>query len=214
MADVDSVNKWLDKYYSPEVFEQLEIKNCMDELMNASSTIEKISFQKKCFTEALSPFLFSKKLEKAYAKFFELTSESLIPAGTKGVIRGNKLRDIIYRKLCSIIDERIDGKEFTIIREPSKYTGNTKPDILISKNDIKLQLFVQIDFHTGGQQSTRGKEYAKNRVNIICNKPKTFRSKTKIFDIYNTAIKKKNLYYSTNLDECLEHFFPVEILEE
>jgi hypothetical protein len=84
----------------------------------------------------------------------------LIPAGTKGVIRGNKFNDIVMK---TIINMHLDNKRFKVCFEEhcSIIDTSERPDwyILDITNNRVLIGMNQIDLWSGGHQLNRGSKY-------------------------------------------------------
>jgi ribosomal protein L36 len=209
-TELDIVNNWIDENYNPEIEEKINFKNCYDILMQKQSTRKNIDSARKAYIDSLSNSeLSDTEINKCCDAFICKYIDKLISVGTKGVIRGNKFRDCVYQAIDNILMKRTDYKEFIIKKEPHCYKGETRPDISISKNNVIIELFIQLDFFKGGHQAERGKSYVKdkNKICVICSKPPKFKTKTKVFDIFNTGIYNKNLYYITNINECISLHF-------
>lgn len=106
----------------------------------------------------------------------------LIPAGTKGVIRGNKFNDIVKDKIMGL---NLDAERFEICFEKQcdKCMTTEIPDwYIFEKPTGKVIIGMnQLDLWRGGQQLNRGSKYLfDNKINskkskllcVVCNKNK------------------------------------------
>lgn len=209
MEKFSFVNRWVDNNYDKKIEEQLEFKHCIDQYLDSPAVHEVMRCFEKSFKESVSNLTSdTEQINKCFKIFANLQMEKLVPPGTKGVIKGNKFRDIVYDEIRRLLEVRHDFAEFKIMKEPPTYEGDTKPDISIQKGKIVLPIFVQLDFHRGGAQQNRGKSYVLNKVCVICGKPPKFRRETVVYNIYKNGIKNHTLYYVSNLSNCLAQYFP------
>jgi len=144
----------------------------------------------------------------------------LIPAGTKGVIRGNKFNSIVkdtinnlhlsderfkicFEKQCdsNIISEISEIPDWYILE---KSTGR----VIIGMN--------QLDLWGGGQQLNRGSKYLINNINntkkskflcVICNKIKLKNNKNKAYKFFEVGYRNNTLCYIKNIESIIKNFF-------
>ena len=106
----------------------------------------------------------------------------IIPAGTKGIIRGNKFNKIIEECITNM---KLDPDRFEVIFEKQCASCQTteRPDwYVLEKNTSKVIIGMnQLDLWGGGQQHNRGSKYLlDNKINtdkskllcVVCNKTK------------------------------------------
>lgn len=141
----------------------------------------------------------------------------LIPAGTKGVIKGNKFNNIVKITIENI---QLDDKIFEICFEKhcSVINISEKPDwYILNKNTNKVLIGMnQLDLWSGGHQLNRGSKYLiNNKINtknskllcVICNKI-TFKSnKNKAFKLFEIGFKNNTLCYLKNLPKLINEYF-------
>ncbi len=140
----------------------------------------------------------------------------LIPAGTKGVIRGLKFNSYIKNY---IIELNLDNNEYEIqFEKECKYSKTCleKPDWFIyHKNSGKLLIGMnQLDLWSGGHQVNRGNKYILANspdttcklVCVICNKIQ-FKKINKVYKIFEYGFKNETLCYINNLKCIIFKYF-------
>jgi virulence-associated protein VapD len=142
----------------------------------------------------------------------------LIPAGTKGVVKGNLFNKIVKN---TIENMKFDPKRFEICFEKhcTLMEVSEKPDwYIIDKTNSKFIIGMnQLDLWGGGAQVNRGSKYIiDNKVNdkgkllcVVCNEikfnPKNKTNKTyKLFEIGYT---NDTLCYIKNMEKIINRYF-------
>jgi hypothetical protein len=141
---------------------------------------------------------------------------NLIPAGTKGVIRGNKFNQIIKKYILNL---NLDQEIFEICFEkkcenietyeiPDWYIKNKKTNkIIIGMN--------QLDLWNGGQQLNRGSKYLidckfnnekTKLLCVICNEIKFKNKNNKAYNFFDIGLKNDTLCYINNLETIIKNF--------
>jgi hypothetical protein len=123
----------------------------------------------------------------------------LIPAGTKGVIRGNTFNSIVKDNINNL---KLDESLFEICFEKQYHLSITSeiPDwYILHKSSGKVIIGMnQLDLWGGGQQINRGAKYLiNNRTNtektkllcVVCNKINFVSNKNKIYNYLKSAIQ-------------------------
>ena len=144
----------------------------------------------------------------------------LIPAGTKGVIKGNKFNFIIKK---FIINMKLDVTQFDIMFEKKceDYLTDEIPDWYIQrKSDKKVIIGMnQLDLWSGGQQFNRGYKYlVDNKINtenckllcIVCNNIVIKSTTNKTYKLIDHGFNNNTLCYIKNLPNILYDFFKIE----
>ena len=140
----------------------IEYKNCI-------SVKNKI----KNLSNILGEFNDAETIQKIIEKY----SLELIPAGTKGVIRGNKFNAIVKKY---IIHLSLDSYRFEICFEKTcegHFTTEIPDWYILEKSTNKILIGMnQLDLWGGGQQLNRGSKYIENNNNenskllcVVCN---------------------------------------------
>jgi hypothetical protein len=141
----------------------------------------------------------------------------LVPAGTKGVIRGNKFNNIVKDTIISI---GLDKNRFEI--EFEKQYNNCMSDeipdwYVLEKSTCKIIIGMnQISIFGGGQQLNRGYKYlVDNKLNtdkskllcVICNEINFINNKNKIYKLFEIGYSNDTLCYITGIKNIINNFF-------
>ena len=141
----------------------------------------------------------------------------LIPAGTKGVIRGNKFNNIVKK---FIINLGLDKERFEICFE-KKCEGHFTTEIpdwyILEKSTNKIIIGMnQLDLWGGGQQLNRGSKYIENNKHnnenskllcVICNEIQFKSNKNKAYKLFETGFINNTLCYLNNLQNIITSYF-------
>lgn len=141
----------------------------------------------------------------------------LIPAGTKGVIRGNKFNSIIKEFIISL---SLNPEEFDVCFETKCETHLTTeiPDwYILQKPTNKIIIGMnQLDLWGGGQQINRGSKYIENNKHnnenskllcVVCNRIQFKSKKNKAYKLFETGFKNNTLCYLNNLQNIINQYF-------
>jgi hypothetical protein len=141
----------------------------------------------------------------------------LIPAGTKGVIRGNTFNNIVKN---TIIKLNLDNERFEICFEKKCEINITSeiPDwYILEKTTGKIIIGMnQLDLWNGGQQINRGFKYLiDNKHNtsnskllcIVCNKIKFSSNKNKAYKLFEVGFQNDTICYLKNLEIIINNYF-------
>jgi hypothetical protein len=167
-----------------------------------------------------------KKLEAILSKYLnEETKQNvikdylleLIPAGTKGVIRGNKFNNIIKN---FIINLQLDTDRFEILfeRKCDRHFTTEIPDwYILEKSTNKIIIGMnQLDLWGGGQQLNRGYKYLENNKHnnehskllcVVCNEIQFKSKKNKAYKLFEIGFKNNTICYINNLQNIITSFF-------
>lgn len=206
--NIDKINKQINETFCGEICNELSDLSLLDEYKKQKSSVKKIdrlknilkkySIDGETITNILNEFV-----------------QDLIPAGTKGVIRGLQFNKII-RKMIN--DNFKTNKNLKVLFETTdkKIKTDEIPDFLIINNDNNKKIFGfnQIDFTTGGAQMNRGYKYIMNNksdennlyLSVICKKVCVKKKDSKIYNIYNIGFEKKILCYPKELIKIIINF--------
>lgn len=149
-------------------------------------------------------------------KIIEEYLPRLIPAGTKGSIKGN-----LFNKRVKdyILDLDLDKNHFEICFEKKckeKETNEIPDWYILEKSTRKILIGMnQLDFWSGGAQLNRGFKYIienNDRYNskllcIICNEIQFKNENKKVYKLFEIGFKKDTLCYLNNLKNIIYHFF-------
>jgi len=148
----------------------------------------------------------------------------LIPAGTKGVIKG-----IMFNKIVKniILELNLDCNRYKVVFEKSCIYHSTSeiPDWYIFdmvSNKILIGMN-QLDIWGGGHQSNRGSNYINNSIIhnndkckllcVICNEIIFKSTSNKIFKLFEIGFNNNTLCYIKNLTNIIMEFFDIRCSE-
>lgn len=141
----------------------------------------------------------------------------LIPAGTKGVIRGNKFNSIIRKYITNL---SLDTDRFEICFE-KKCEGHDTSEIpdwyILEKSTNKIIIGMnQLDLWGGGHQLNRGSKYIYNNIHnninskllcVVCKEIQFKSNKCKIYKLFENGFENNTLCYLNNLQNIIASFF-------
>jgi len=138
----------------------------------------------------------------------------LIPAGTKGVIRGNKFNSIVKETINNL---KLNNERFEICFEKQcqKCITSEIPDwyILEKSTDKVIIGMNQLDLWGGGHQSNRGSKYLINNTDkskllcVICNQIKFKSNKNKAYKLFEVGYDNDTLCYIKNIESIINKYF-------
>jgi hypothetical protein len=139
-----------------------------------------------------------------------------IPAGTKGIIRGN----IFNSEIKNIILLNFQNKYKCYFEKHMPIILPEKPDWFITDSNKYLVGYNQLDLWSGGHQSNRGSKYImddlihnKYKVNnikivsVVCSYIKIDNNKNKKYELFNKGISENRLLYPNHLIDCINNYF-------
>jgi hypothetical protein len=141
----------------------------------------------------------------------------LIPAGTKGVIRGNKFNEIVKESITKLALDT-DRFEICFEKECSSHITTEIPDwYILEKSTNKIIIGMnQLDLWGGGQQQNRGSKYIEdNKHNnenskllcVVCNEIQFKRKTNKTYKLFEIGFKNNTLCYLNNLQNIITSYF-------
>jgi len=167
-----------------------------------------------------------KKLENVLKKYTDEKTRQqiiqeyllqLIPAGTKGVIRGNKFNNIVKQFITKL---ELDTRRFEICFEKKSedFLTSEIPDwYILEKSSNKIIIGMnQLDLWGGGHQINRGSKYIEhNKHNnenskllcVVCNEIQFKSKKNKAYKLFEIGFKNNTLCYLNNLQNIITSYF-------
>ena len=206
---MDIINLRIKQEICYKTLEELTDINLMDEYKKCKSVkneIKKLEYILKKYIE-----------EETKNKIIQEYLSNLIPAGTKGVIRGKKFNNIV--KNC-IIKLHLDINLFDICFE-KKYNGYYTSEIpdwyILEKSTNKIIIGMnQLDLWNGGHQLNRGSKYLENNkcnneycklLCVVCNEIQFKSKKNKAYALFEIGFKNNTLCYLNNLHNIIISYF-------
>jgi len=184
--------------------------NLMDEYSECKSVKQSITI----LSDILKEFNDEETINKIIDKFMI----RLIPAGTKGVIRGNKFNSIVKKYIIGL---QLDPNVFDVQFEQTcaEYITAEIPDWYIRQKTTNAIIIGmnQLDLWGGGQQFNRGDKYLMNSDNterrklvcVVCNDIKHSRTTNKAYRLFETGFRENTLCYLGNLKHIIHAHFDI-----
>jgi hypothetical protein len=202
-----SIKKRISLEYSKEIVENLTDEKLLDDYKKTQSLKNEIDK----LTEVLAKHKISDDLQK---NIIDDYLPALVPAGVKGVIRGNKFNHIVRDYILSLkLPYEVAFEKHCEICPSSE-----KPDWYIRKNDKVIIGMNQVDLWKGGMQLNRGMKYIVNQkleknsklVCVVCNYVLLKSAKTKVFTLFKTGFENDTLCYLNGLEKIITSYFSPE----
>jgi len=195
----------------PEYNDCNSVKNEIKNLGNILEECLEEYVVKQEIKPEIKPEIIQKILEKYLPK--------LIPAGTKGVIRGNKFNSIIKDYITNL---KLDTDHYEIYFEKKceEYLTTEIPDwYILEKSTHKIIIGMnQLDIWGGGQQLNRGSKYIENNKHntenskllcVVCNEIQFKSKKNKAYKLFETGFRNHTLCYLNNLRNIIFEYFHI-----
>ena len=209
MTTVEEINKRIQDEICFDTILQLSDRMLMEEYQNTKSVHRQVSLLKNVLDSHVQDTDVKTLIISEYMK-------NLIPAGTKGVIRGNKFNLIVKKR---ILEMGLDPEQYAVCFEKKcdAYVTDEIPDwYVMRKSDNRVLIGMnQLDLWGGGQQINRGSKYVingepeENRklLCVICN-PITIKTKNnKQYKLFDTGFRNDTLCYLNRLAPIIHAFF-------
>lgn len=193
----DAIDKLKDSYL---LNEYKECKSIQNEIKKLIQILEKYKIELKTKELIINDYLLE-----------------LIPAGTKGVIRGNKFNSIVKDTIKKL---NLDNERFEICFEKQCDLSLTTeiPDwYILEKSTGKVIIGMnQLDLWGGGQQINRGSKYLINNKNntnkskllcVVCNKINFISNKNKAYKLFEIGYLNNTLCYIKNIEIIIKKYF-------
>jgi hypothetical protein len=148
---LETLNNKINDTICYDIIDRLEDYNLMN-VYSQQNSVKKNIETLKTILDKYVPQTISSKIIKEY-------TPNLIPAGTKGVIRGNYFNKYIKEQLEEI--QGIKHLELKFEKKHEKFYTDEIPDwYLFDEKENKIIIgFNQLDLWNGGQQINRGSKY-------------------------------------------------------
>jgi hypothetical protein len=222
---LDEINARIKREICYETIEKLSDAKLLDKYMQSKSLRTEILE----FTEHLEKHIDNQTTIDEILRGYV---HKLIPAGTKGYIRGNQFNAIVKKYIQNLdLEPRYEvyfekqpqypkqyPKQYPE-QEHLQYKTAEIPDWYIY--DIQTQKLLigmnQLDLWKGGQQINRGFKYINHPINniennlklvcVVCNDVTVMTLQSKVYEIFAQGFQKNTLCYLTNLGNIIREFF-------
>lgn len=211
--NINDVNKRIENEFDEHIYNLLKDENLNNIYKESKSVQDKINSLSEIFN----------KYEIDKIKQNSIINDIIdisIPAGTKGVIKGNFFNHLIKKEIENY-NLPIDKFNICFEKKNPNYDTNEIPDWFIEdKKTNKIIIGLnQIDLWSGGAQLNRGSKYILNEINsnsnanvkflcVVASKPKLFKNeKSKCFKIIKKGFEHDSLCFIKNLKNIIYNFF-------
>ena len=209
MQNIEAINARIKQEVCYETLGELTDAKLMYQYKECNSVKNEI--------KKLSELLIKYTNEETTQKIIQEYLVQLIPAGTKGVIRGNKFNNIVKQFITKL---DLDTNRFEICFEKNCDTHFTSeiPDwYILEKSTNKILIGMnQLDLWGGGQQLNRGFKYIENNKHnninskllcVVCNEIQFKSKKNKAYKLFKIGFENNTLCYLNNLQNIITSYF-------
>ena len=206
---IEYINARIKQEVCYETLENLTDAELLCQYKNCSSVKNEI----KKLSDILGKYMDEETKQKIIQEYLL----QLIPAGTKGVIRGNKFNDIV-KNFITKLELDTDRFEICFEKKSEQHFTTEIPDWYIqekSTNKIIIGMN-QLDLTSGGHQINRGYKYLiDNKHNnenskllcVICNEIEFKSNKNKAYKLFKNGFENNTLCYLNNLKNIITSYF-------
>jgi hypothetical protein len=207
--NIKNINIMIEKQICIKTIEELQDNNLLNHYLKCDSVKKSIDNLVKILREVN---IKDDTIELIKNKYII----QLIPAGTKGIIRGNKFNKIVKQHINELKLNK-DIYEIEFEKKCTEIDTSEIPDWYI-KNKINGKIIIgmnQLDLWSGGQQTNRGSKYIfDNKINtdktkllcVVCNNIRLKSINYKVYKLFNYGFKNDTLCYINNIKNIIEKF--------
>jgi hypothetical protein len=208
--DIQKINTRIKKEICYEILQELSDEKLLGEYKECPSVKNKI----KNLGNILDKYTNNAETNKQIIEEYLM---QLIPAGTKGVVRGNQFNRIVKRR---ILNMGFDVEKFEICFEKkcNEHMTTEIPDwYILEKSTHKIMIGMnQLDLWRGGQQLNRGSKYIENNIHnneksklvcVVCNEIQFTSKNNKAYKLFEIGFKHNTLCYINGLQNTITSYF-------
>lgn len=206
---LEETNERIKKEICYETIQSLTDENLIAEYKDCNSVKNQI----KKLSDVLGKYIDEETKQKIIQEYLL----QLIPAGTKGIIRGNKFNNIVKQFITKLA---LNTDRFEICFEKkceSHFTTETPDWYILEKSTNKIIIGMnQLDLWGGGHQLNRGSKYIENNKHnnenskllcVVCNEIQFKSKKNKAYKLFKTGFENNTLCYLNNLQNIITSYF-------
>lgn len=206
---IEDINTRIKKEICYETLEELSDSKLLNEYKECNSVKNEI--------KKLENILRKHTDEEKTQKIIDEYLLHLIPAGTKGVIRGNKFNKLVKQNITKL---GLDTERFEICFEKKcefHFTTEIPDWYILEKKTNKIIIGMnQLDLWGGGQQLNRGSKYLENNKHnnsnskllcVVCNEIQLKSNKNKIYNLFDIGFNNNTLSYLNNIQNIISLYF-------
>lgn len=209
---MESINQHIEETFDHEVAERLKDENLIDVYKTQKSVLVEIDKLRLILSNNnVNPLIIDNIIDQY--------TLSLVPPGTKGVIKGNLFNSIVKERILSI--EALKSPEYEVRFEKfhPDFPADERPDwYVFRKTDRKIVIGMnQLDLWGGGQQLNRGSKYVLDdskhsepkvkHLSVLCNYVQLKTEKNKAFKLLEKGFALKRACFLKELPVILLGFF-------
>jgi len=208
--DLEYINNRINNEICYDTIDKLKDNYLLNEYIKCESVQNEI----KKLREILEKYNIEPKIRDLITNDYLL---QLIPAGTKGIIRGNKFNSIVKDTITNL---NLDSERFEICFEKQCVLSITTeiPDwYILEKSTGKVIIGMnQLDLWSGGHQINRGSKYLIDNKNntekskllcVVCNKINFVSNKNKAYKLFEIGYLNDTLCYLNNIELIIHKYF-------
>lgn len=209
---MEDINARIKQEICYETLEELTDQKLIGEYKHCKSVQNKI----KKLNDVLGKYVDEETNKKIIQEYLL----QLIPAGTKGVIRGNRFNHVVKKFITKL---ELDTDRFEICFEKkseSHFTSEIPDWYIMEKSTNKIIIGMnQLDLTSGGHQLNRGYKYLiDNKHNnenskllcVICNEIQFKSNKNKAYKLFEIGFNNNTLCYLNNLQNIINSYFIIK----
>jgi len=209
---MEDINVRINQEVCYETLEELTDAKLMCEYKECNSVKNEI----KKLSDVLGKYIDEETKQKIIQEYLL----QLIPAGTKGVIRGNKFNNIVKQFITKLA---LDTDRFEICFEKNcegHFTTEIPDWYILEKSTNKIIIGMnQLDLTSGGHQINRGYKYLiDNKHNnenskllcVICNEIQFKSNKNKAYKLFEIGFNNNTLCYLKNIKFIVYDYFGID----
>ena len=209
---MEDINARIKQEMCYETLEELTDAKLMGEYIKCKSVKNK----KKEVMDILGEYKDEETTQKIIPKILLL----LIPAGTKGVFRGNKFNTIVKQYITKLA---LDKDRFEVCFEKKCKVHDTSeiPDWYILEKSTNRNIIGmnQLDLWGGGQQLNRGSKYVIDNTHnnenskllcVVCNEIQFKSNTNKAYKLFEIGFTNNTLCYLKNIKIIVYDYFGID----
>lgn len=211
MISIDEVNTKIKEDICRETIEKL----CDTKLMPEYKECDSVKNEIMRLSNILGKYIDDDTRQKIIDEYLP----QLIPAGTKGVIRGNKFNKIVKEHI-ELLNLDKDKFEVCFEKKCSIHDTTEIPDwYILNKINSKVLIGMnQLDLWSGGHQTNRGSKYIFNNEHnsnnskllcVVCYEIHFKSNKNKAYKIFEKGFENNTLCYLNNLNNIINIHFAI-----
>ena len=207
--NIQDIQERIDNEIDYTIVEKLKDENMIQDYLSSKSVKIKIEN-----IEKLLKITIPNSIKSERHRFIKEYTKELIPAGTKGVLKGNKFNDYIK----NIIIENISSNYEINFEKISPYHKTSEiPDWTIHnpKNKKTIIGMNQLTLWGGGHQTNRASKYVTNNkqntektifISVVCNHITIKTKKSKIYHLFDSGFSNNTLCFPKALTKNIINF--------